>query len=167
VSLENVETGTYPARVDRVEFFKSRGGTPGLKVFFVLPDVGADGICDIWLSPKAIAMARQQLRKLGYNPDTGSLSELANHPDHLRGAEFDVEVYEDEYQGKFYKKAQIPIPRNDGLKSKEIDDLDKALKEGASKREGQAPPPASRPAPAAQPPRREPDKGIDYDDIPF
>lgn len=164
MSLENVEHGKHAARVDRVEFFKSSGGTPGLKVFFVIPSLaGVDGICDIWLSPKAIGMARQQLRKLGYNPDTGTLSELANHPDHLRGAEFEVEVFEEEYNGKFYTKAQIPIPRNDGLKSNEINDLDKALKAGASKREGQVPPPAQPPKSA--PPATQP--GIDYDDIPF
>ncbi len=145
--LDNVPCGTHLAIVERVEFFKSsRKGTPGLKVLFTLPELHTGGECDIWLSEKAIGMARHQLRKLGYNPDTGSLRELASDPLRLKGAEFDVSIEEEEYMGKFRKRAQIPTPRNDGLKVDEIMDLDVLLKAGAAK--DKAPPAPAEPSPA-------------------
>jgi hypothetical protein len=111
-----------------------RAAGTGAEFVYLLLDIGGDRIAaQVWLTKKAINMAKHQLRACGFDTASEGLSILKENHGHLAGKKVKVEVAEEEYQGKVTLKARIltgevtkkRISEIDALfKSKEVADED-------------------------------------------
>ena len=95
---------------------------PVVKVFVKYPD-GEDGEVIIWLSEKAMGIARKSLKLCGFDPDTEDFGILADVQEHLKGRKIDI-IAED-YNGKI--RAQIALG-NTALPKKDILSIQSALR---------------------------------------
>lgn len=130
-------------------------GTPSVHVVFEI-DEEQEVHTDIWLTEKAMGMARQQLKALGVDPDRVTLGQLSQGIDRLKGRECDVQIEMEEYQGTMQTKCRIFTGHGGGEKPSdaELDKLTLALRAAASdesktkaeKKDGKpsAPPPPQR-----------------------
>ena len=90
----------------------------------------------IWLSPKAMGMARAALKKCGFDPDTLDIDDLVEKPTLLEGNE--VEIMVEDYKGR--RQASINLrttPPENRLKA-----LSKALRDAKKRDEEEPTPPA-------------------------
>lgn len=78
---------------------------------------------NIWLSPKAMGMARRCLKLCGFDADKQSLCELDADPNLLQGNKLTIEI--EEYNGTL----QAKIPTSEAPPKKRLLELDKALRE--------------------------------------
>lgn len=117
--------GTYKARVEKHWFTTSQAGTPGLAVKVLVADADSDWgdeqafVGTIWLSPKAMGMARSQLKALGFDCDLHDLDELESDVS-LVGREVEVELKEETYKNRTELRiarfgGQAPKPTPDAL----------------------------------------------------
>jgi hypothetical protein len=119
-----LQPGIAKAKVLRHWFTTSQGGTPGLSVRVEVSDdwdAGQEMVGTIWLSPKAMGMARSQLKALGFDCTAHELDEL-DGTDILVGNEVDLELKEEEYKGRRELKiarfgGPAPKPTKDALKA--------------------------------------------------
>ncbi len=66
--FEPLPAGDYITHVVEGRLFNSNGGTPGYKVTFAIiegPHTGRKLWLDLWLTPRALPMAKRDLAKLG------------------------------------------------------------------------------------------------------
>lgn len=63
-----------------------------------------DGYVNVWISDKAIGMAKSALKTLDFDIGTRSIYVLQEQPQLLSGKEFEVEVSEEEYNGKIQRR---------------------------------------------------------------
>ena len=94
--------GTYSATVIKTRFGEASTGTPFISVqFSVTDDTGT--VEEIWgniyLSPKAMPMARKSLKAIGFDIDNRSLCDLEDQPEILASNECEIVVDEEEYRG--------------------------------------------------------------------
>jgi hypothetical protein len=81
-------------------------------------EINGEPICaKIWLTDKAMGMARQQLRLLGLDPDTIDLNDLIDKPNMLTGVKADVMVEHDEQYGV---QASLVMNRVDKTRAKSL-----------------------------------------------
>ena len=115
--------GKFKGRVVWHGWVTSQAGTPGLAVRVGIMDdfAGAEEEITgtIWLSPKAMGMARMQLKALGFDCDTQELSEIGVSVSFI-DRECDVVLKEEQYKGKVSIKmdrfgAGAPPPTKDAL----------------------------------------------------
>lgn len=134
-------------------------GTPSVHVVFEI-DEEQEVHTDIWLTEKAMGMARQQLKVLGVDPDRVTLGQLSQGIDRLKNRECDVQIEMEEYQGTMQTKCRIFTGHGGGERPSdaELDKLTLALRAAASdesktkaeKKDGKPsapPPPQRKPAP--------------------
>lgn len=80
------------------------GDKPAIRVVVRFAD-GEETDVVVWLTEKAIGIARQQLKKCGFDPDMEDLQILDDDPTRLAGNKIDIIV--EEFNGKL--RAQIPL----------------------------------------------------------
>ena len=142
-------------------------GTPSVHLIF---DCNGEEVhTDIWLSEKAMGMARQQLKAIGVDIDRVTLGKVAQGMDRLKGRECDVEIQFDEWQGNVTVKCQIPTGGGKPTVS-ELDALTAGLR-AAKSDDSKATPKDSKPS-APPPPSRPTKEQLaplpgEPDDIPF
>lgn len=85
-----------------------RAAGSGTEFVYVLLDIEGEPIAaQIWLTKKAMNMARAQLRACGFDPASEPLARLKENRSHLAGRKVDVEVAPEEYKGQVSLKARI------------------------------------------------------------
>ena len=105
-------TGIYPARVIATWLAESaKKKTPYVNLKFSVMDGDQEitNFLPIWISDKAIGMARKSLKLIGFDLEKESIYTLANGSTLLAGNEFEVEVFEEEYKGEMQTKYRIPM----------------------------------------------------------
>ncbi len=187
-----LKAGKHRARVIEHCLFESeQKRTPGVRILFELAPYAGDGgdyvpvQTEIWLTPGAAKIARKSLRVLGFDLDSGHVKDLHERPTLLAGRECELEIGEEEYEGKkrlrvqwindlkdpgaegdgagdgktLYKKDAIKDKRKLDALSKDADAmLRSAKKEGKpnpAKRRPEDGPEPPVPPPAAEPARTE------------
>lgn len=117
-----MKPGKYEATVVQHELRQSQKGTWGLWVLF---DVGESGPgqeqmgTTIWLSDKAMAMARKSIKAMGFDIDKHDLGQLDKARTALAGRKVEVEVGEETYKGetsikiKFINRLREPITEDE------------------------------------------------------
>lgn len=89
--------GIHDATIIKNGISATRTGTP-----YAFVRCGVDGEevpCTIWLTDKAMGMARAALRKCGFDVDTEDLDELRANPQLLAGNKVQIEVEDKEKYG--------------------------------------------------------------------
>lgn len=125
---------------------------PAAQITFDVGDLAPDEItATIWLHEKAISMARAQLKKCGFDPDTQDVELLETQPTLLAGrvVEIGCEDYKGRIQARIFTR-DVPQP----AQMKEITSMLRAAKGSSAKQT------AVTVAPA-------PDAFPSDDDIPF
>ena len=183
-----IQPGIYPATVVEHHWTTSQSGHPGLAITVQISDgwENPQMVGTIWFTPKSGAMARQQLRELGFNPDTQHCNEIGQSVS-LVDHQCDVQLTEEEYRGrtavKITKFGGLPKPPTaaqlaalDGMlaRAKKLDqDQDDEDAGPPSSSYVPPPPPEARPEPkpepqAAPPPAEGgPKPAADADGCPF
>lgn len=157
-------------------------GTPAIRVFGSLDSSGEDVEARIWLTEGAASMARQQLRALGFDPDTEDVAQL-DETGRLNGLSVEFTLRYGEYRGKPQQEWNIAGARQD---TSSLNAMLRGAGSPASKaRAASAPaaPQRAAPTPTAsgipkmpkepplappkQEPRRFPPPPAEDDDIPF
>ena len=90
----------------------------------------------VFMTVKSMNMARAQLKRCGFDPDTQELDELVEKPTLLAGNL--VEILVEEYKGK----RQAKINLNEALGKTRLKSLSLALRHAKNKNDDDAPPPA-------------------------
>lgn len=117
--------GKYVATIEENDIRSAGSGT---EFIYIRVSIDGEGMpIQIWLTEKAMGMARAQLRQCGFDPDRDSLSKLAEDSGLLRGRQVPVEVYEEEYKGHLNLKAKI---QTGTVGKKRIAALDAMMKQG-------------------------------------
>ena len=103
--------GKYIATVQSHQLTNSKAGTWGVLVNFTVDEEEISGT--IWLTGKAMGIARKSLKAIGFDPDTENISILNLDHGHLTGHQCEIDVQEETYQGvERLKIAWInPLPR--------------------------------------------------------
>lgn len=156
-------TGTYHATVEKTWFTTSQAGTPGLCVKVSIEDEWDKDVSligTIWLSEKAMPMARRQLRALGFDPDANDLDAIGDTID-LVGNKVDVQLKEESYKGRTELRISMfggnaPPPSKQALSAA-----------SAALRAAKKKPDAANPEPEAPPAKVEPPAEDDGGEIPF
>jgi hypothetical protein len=93
-------------------------------VSLILTTASGDSIrATVWLTPKAMGMARGQLKVCGYDVDKQSLCELDADPNLLAGKTIPIEI--EEYAGTL----QAKVCTSEAPSNKRMKELDKALRD--------------------------------------
>jgi hypothetical protein len=87
-------------------------GTPAIRVFGSLDSSGEDVEARIWLTEGAASMARQQLRALGFDPDTEDVAQL-DETGRLNGLSVEFTLRYGEYRGKVQQEWNVAGARQD------------------------------------------------------
>lgn len=121
------EPGRYQGTIEENDI-RSTGKTDYV---FLRVNVEGQGVhpVQIWLTPKAMGMARAQLRQCGFEPDKDSLASLAEDNVLLRGRPVPIELYEDDYGGRIQLKAKIVT---NTVSKKKIGSLEAMLRDAGS-----------------------------------
>lgn len=134
--------GHYTATIDENDIRAAGSGTEFVYLRVVFENDETMPI-QIWLTEKAMGMARAQLRQCGFDADKDSLAVLSENNAFLRGRKVPVEVYTEEYKGRETLKAKI---QTNAVSKKRIESLGKMLRSSG---------------------REEPISMVPEDDIPF
>lgn len=99
-------TGLCKGRIVRHGLGISSGkSTPFVNVVF---DVDGEQIpAQIWITDKAMGMARQKLRKCGFDVDKCNLRELEDNHELLAGNAVDLDITDEEFNGQTRLKCEI------------------------------------------------------------
>lgn len=168
--------GRYPAtlRDSKLEWL-GQNGTPCLKVYGTLDANGLETEAIIWLSEGAAHIARQQLRAIGFDPDTEDVA-LLDETGRLNGLRAEFTLKYKEYRGNLQEQWGVATPRPD---TSGINALLRGAGSAASKERAAAPrapaapasPPARPSAPAPGNPfanqKPQPGGASPFDDVPF
>ena len=152
-----MDLGDYEGTVVSTELVSlGQNATPALKVRVNVNGETLEPV--IWMTPKAMGMARQALKAIGFDPDTQDMDALDTMPTLLKGNACVVRVIEDDFGGRLKKKAEIVF--GSGAKRVEKSKLS-ALQEGlrAAKSKDESPVVVKKSAAPAERPA--------LDDIPF
>jgi len=109
-----------------------RSAGTGSEFVYVLLEVDGEGqiATQIWLTKKALNMAKGQLRACGFDYERESLVLLKTDQKHLAGKTVDIEVEEETYKGESRLKARIVASEVTQKRIASIDALLKAKDEG-------------------------------------
>lgn len=119
--------GKYQATIEENDL---RFAGTGTEFVFLRVSIEGDSIpVQIWLSDKAMNMARAQLKLCGFEFGKDKLASLLEDPKYLAGRPIPVEIYEEEYNGKTNLKARIVTA---SLTKKRVAELDKKFTSGSS-----------------------------------
>ena len=156
----NLDLGDYVGTVVATQLVElGQNRTPALKVRVDVEGEVVEPV--VWITPKALGMARQALKAIGFDIDGRNIEELDENPKALAGNPCPVRVVEDDYGGKLRKKAEIITSTAARIAKPRMDAITRALRDAASdetkaKNAASPPPaaPATPPAAAAPAPRR-------------
>ena len=94
-----LRTGQFDCEVLSTALTTSGGGTPGMDVIVVIPELNEEVTGTIWLTVKAAGMAKKQFKALGVDFATEDLNVLDQNQT-LRGRKTVIELGEDTYLGR-------------------------------------------------------------------
>jgi hypothetical protein len=124
--------GKHIGTVIRHDFGHSQvKGTPQFAIGFnVVSETGAETITAyVYLTEKAMGMARKSLKAIGFDPDNESLQTLVDNPIKLIGREASLTIAEEQRQdGEYQLKVAYIDPVAEPPKAGEIASLDGALR---------------------------------------
>ena len=98
--------------------------------------IGATIEALIWLTPKAMGMARAALKKCGFDSDTHDVQELVDNPTLLEGEE--VEIIVQDYKGQ----RQASVNLRTAPSKKRLSEITKSLRDAKKSDADAAPPPS-------------------------
>ena len=104
-------------------------GTGTEYVFLRVLVEGASMPIQIWLTEKAMGMARAQLAACGFTIGKDKLLALSEDRTFLAGRDVPVEIYEEEYKGRLQTKARIVTG---DVSKKRISQIEKMLTNAAA-----------------------------------
>ena len=126
--------GIHEVEVISHNFMFSGSGTPGIT--FCFHKLGEDDQAvmygTIWLSQKAMGMARKSLKAVGFDIDKRNLSELEGQDGMLAGNKCQIDVRSEEYpigSGKYNLKCAFINPIPEPLGKARFDKLTQALRD--------------------------------------
>lgn len=122
--------GLFQAFIQKHWIDETAGGKPfiGMRLEFETSDVMAK----IWLTEKAMPLARAQLKACGFDPDTQDLQTLGDNQTLLAGRMVQIDVVDDD---KYGPQASIVTRKN--LNATRLSELGKGLRD--AKRDNEAP----------------------------
>ena len=123
-----IQAGRWTATVVKHWIDQTGNGSAFVAVKLALE--GDDAITGkIWLTEKSMGMARGQLKSLGFDVDKQSLEDLDTNQELLKGKTVEIEIEENEYQGKTTMQVRsIRVPKDKGLLAKLTEGLRSAKK---------------------------------------
>lgn len=134
--------GEYTARVVEHGAGESRTGTPyiGVKFSYGSAPNAHTIIAYIYITPKRLKWARQELRACGLDPDLPDFGKiLSDQPNFARGHEVQIVIAEEEYAGKISERVvQIGSGAPAALPKKKIKSIVDALRGAKSQRRAAA-----------------------------
>lgn len=104
------QTGVQNATIVSHSVYTKENGTVdvSVKVEFAPQD---SLTAHIYITEKSKGMARAALKKCGFDPDEQDVWDLDDRPTLLAGNKVQVDVFDDDYNGKTRRKAEIVIER--------------------------------------------------------
>lgn len=120
-----IQDGVYEAKITENGAGTTKNGADYLWLRCRVDGYDDPVFAKVWLTPKSMGIARQQLKTLGVDPDLVDLAELADQSNYLSGikAKIIVEVRDG------YVNANLPLPERPGPSKKRLGELSKALRD--------------------------------------
>jgi len=122
-----MRTGKHIATVVGTSMGESRKGTPYVEARFMVGEELING--KIFLTPRAMGVARKSLQAMGLDIDAVGLSALDLDPKMLDGNTCEIDVEEEEYNNKLYSKVKWINAIKNKPTSKTLDALTKSLRD--------------------------------------
>ena len=123
-----MNVGRYTGTIEENDIRSAGSGTEFIYIRVEIEDgpERASMPIQIWLTEKAMGMARAQLRQCGFDVDKDPLASLSESNTLLQGRKVPVELYEEEWKGRMQMKAKIVTA---GVSKKRIGALEKMLRD--------------------------------------
>lgn len=102
--------GVQQATIVSHSVYTKPNGTVDVSIKIALAD-NTEMTAHVYITEKSKGIARQALKKCGFNPDVQDVWDLDENNLLLNGNEVQVDVFMDEYDGKRRLKAEICIER--------------------------------------------------------
>jgi hypothetical protein len=124
--MSGITEGRKKAKIIANDIRSAGTGSEFVYLLLEIPDEGNIS-AQIWLTKKALPMAKGQLKACGFDYGNESLVILKTNRSHLMGKTLDIDVEEETWKGDTRLKARIVASE---VTKKRIESIDSMLKSG-------------------------------------